>query len=81
MFHIKLILLPIAAKLLDEGNTKENVDNPTLKALMEQLYFKGVKRPSFLLEHASIRRKYTSSFNVAREELKSSMIMFSVNLV
>ena len=33
----------IAEKLLEEGNTKEDVDDPFMKQLMEQLYFKGVK--------------------------------------
>lgn len=67
--------------MLDEGNTKENVEEPHMKKLMEQLYFKGTKTSSFVLEHASIRRRFTSSYNIVKEILKSSLILFSVNLM
>jgi hypothetical protein len=58
---------------LDEGNTKESVNDPKMKEIMEQLYYKGIKRPSFLLEHASIRRKYSASYHVIKESSKTAM--------
>lgn len=71
----------IANELLEEGNTKEMVDDPLLKQLMDQLYYKGVKKASYLLEHASIRRRFTDSYNLIKEIPKSAMVLFSVNLM
>lgn len=71
----------LAEKLLDEGNTKEFVEDPLLKTLMEQLYYKGIRKPSHMLEHASIRRRYSHSYNVVKEAVKTSMLLFGVNLV
>lgn len=68
-------------KLLDEGNSKESIEDPKIKALMELLYFKGVRSLNYVLEHASIRRRFTGSYNVVKENPKNSFSYFSVNLV
>lgn len=68
-------------KLLDEGVSKESVDDPKIKGLMELLYFKGVRSLNYVLEHASIRRRFSGSYNVVKENPKNSFSYFSVNVM
>ena len=67
--------------MIDEGYTKDDTEDELLKNLIEQLSYKGVKHPSYLIEQVNIRKEYIFSYNPIKEANKSSLAFFSVNIM
>jgi len=68
-------------KLLEDGYRKEDVDDPLQKELMSQLCFADVRKPSFLIEQANIRKNFIHSFHTVKEANKSALALFCVNII